>query len=333
MSSSVPSPPPSVAIPAPGRSSPSRWTLHGLNNGLIFWATCRGVAILPKRVSYAIGDVGSWLAWRLMRRTREALADNLAAIFPDEAPLARERRARLTLRAYARDVIDFLCALEVPPEEAGALFTHEPADVELFRTLLARGRGIVLVSGHYGNWELGSVAARRVFDLPLAIVAMAEPSDRVNTLRRRIRDRLGADTIEVRKSLDTALQIRKRLADNSTVALLMDRHLDRDRIEVRFLGRPAWFLRTPVLMAFLSGAPLVPCFIERLADGRFSVRAGDPVFVATDVPRDQAIQHAAQQFASQLEVRVRRCPEYWYQFYRYWDAQRDASGPARVDEG
>jgi lauroyl/myristoyl acyltransferase len=302
-----------------------RWTLHGLNNSLIFGATCRSVAVLPKNVSYAIGDMGTWLAWRLMRRTREAIADNLRAIFPDESPIALERKALLTLRAYARDVIDFLAALDLSPGDTNALFIYRPEHAELFEKLMAKGQGIVLVSGHYGNWELGSVAMRRVFHLPLTIVAMAEESDGVNQLRRDIRDRLGADTVEVRKSLDTALQIRKRLADNRTVALLMDRHLGRDRVEVRFLDRRAWFLKTPALMAFLSGAPLVPCFIERAEDGRFSVSPGEPIFVAADAPRDLAIQRAAQQFADQLEVRIRRQPQYWYQFYRYWDAQADSS--------
>ena len=301
-----------------------------MNNGVIFGATCRGVAVLPKRVSYAIGDVGTWLAWRLMRRTREAIADNLRAIYPDESSRARERRARLTLRWYARDVIDFLCALDLSAADTDALFAYEPAHMRLFEELLARGRGIILATGHYGNWELGSVVMQRVFKLPLTIVAMAEASADVNRFRRDIRDRLGADTVEVRQSLDTALQIRKRLANNKIVALLMDRHLGRDRVEVSFLGRPTWFLKTPALMAFLSGAPLVPCFIERVAGGRFSVSPGEPIFVATDVPRDQAIQRAAQQFADQLEVRIRRQPQYWYQFYRYWDAQDESWIPSRT---
>jgi KDO2-lipid IV(A) lauroyltransferase len=313
----------SLPRPDSGASIPRRWTLHGLNNGVIFGATCRGVAVLPKRVSYAIGDAGTWLAWRLMPQTRRALADNLRALFPDERPRALERRARVTLRAYARDVIDFLCALDLSPDRANALFEYAPEHVELFRTLLAQGRGILLISGHYGNWELGSVAMRRVFNLPLTIVAMAEASDDVNRFRRDIRDRLGADTLEVRKSLDTALQIRRRLADNSTVALLMDRHIGRDAVDVTFLGRRARFLKTPALMAFLTGAPLVPCFIERIDGGRFRVSPGDPIFVPTTRPRDEAIRQAAQEFADQLGLRIRRHPEYWYQFYRYWDAQGD----------
>ena len=77
-------------------------------------------------------------------------------------------------------------------------------------------------------------------------------------------------------------------------------------------------------MAFLSGAPLVPFFIERIDRARFSVGPGEPIIVATDAPRDEAIQRAAQQFADQLEIRIRRHPHYWYHFYRYWDAQHDS---------
>jgi lauroyl/myristoyl acyltransferase len=75
-------------------------------------------------------------------------------------------------------------------------------------------------------------------------------------------------------------------------------------------------------MGFMTGAPLVPCFIERVAPGHFRVRAGTPITVARDRPREEAIAIAAQDFADQLSARVRAHPELWYHFYRYWDAQR-----------
>jgi lauroyl/myristoyl acyltransferase len=164
-------------------------------------------------------------------------------------------------------------------------------------------------------------------DLPLTIMVKAEPDPEVNRLRREIRERLGVDTIEVRQSLDTALQIRRRLAGNQVIAMLMDRHLGRDRVEVQFLGRPAWFLKTPPLMGFMTGAPLLPCFIERIGPGRFRIRPGLPIRVARDRPRDEAIAVAAQDFADQLTARVRAHPEFWYHFYGYWAAQRQDSDP------
>lgn len=315
-----------MGAPASERTGlvPRRWTLHGLNNGLVFGATCQGVSILPHRLSNAIGDVGTWIAWRLMRRTRSALADNLRAIFPDEPLDALERRGRLTLRSYARDVIAFLRALEMPAARAHSMFHYDSQHARLFTELLAKGRGIIVVTGHYGNWEIGGVAMSRIFNLPLTVVAMAEASDEVNQIRRSIRDKLGVETVEVRRSLDTALQLRKRLADNRVVAMLMDRHLGRDRVQVNFLGRPTWFLRTPALMAYLSGAPLVPCFIERIDGSHFGVTNTDPIYVEARGDRDEAIQRATQLFADQLGDRIRRQPQYWYHFYRYWDAQRDA---------
>jgi KDO2-lipid IV(A) lauroyltransferase len=283
------------------------------------------VSRLPPSVSYAIGRAGTWLAWRLMRETRAAIADNLRAIFPDESERALERRARTTLASYAGDVIDFLLALKTPDRDLQRLFAYTPSDEKLFADLRAQGRGLILVSGHYGNWEAGGVFLRRIVKQRVAIVAMTEANAEVNRLRREIRELIGAETIEVGQSLDTALQIRRRLAENTIVPVLMDRHLGRDRVEVQFLGRRAWFLRTPALMGFMTGAPLLPCFMERAGPGRFEVHAGVQILVDRHRPRDEAIQAAAQGFADQLGARVRAHPEYWYHFYRYWDAQRDAA--------
>jgi len=307
-------------LPAP------RWTLHGLNNGVIFGMMCGIVGAMPRRVTYAIAHVSTWLGWHLMRQTRAAIADNLQAIFPDESAAARERRALDTLRAYAHDVVDFVRAISATADRRRQLFDFTPEHARLFETLLAEGQGIILVSGHYGNWEIGSVLMR-VFNLPLTIVAMAEANPEVNRRRRELREHLGADTIEVRKSIDTALQIRRRLGDNRIVAMLMDRHFGRDRVEVTLAGRRAWFLKTPVLMGLLSGAPLVPCFIERTGPERFSAIPGEPIRVDRNLPREEAIQRAAQEFADQLNRRLHLHPNYWYHFYRYWDSQREGSDP------
>jgi lauroyl/myristoyl acyltransferase len=309
-----------------GRSTvePRRWTLHGLNNGRIFKATCAGVRALPRAVSYAIGHVGTWLAWRLTHSARCALVDNLRPLFPGEDERALERRALDTYRAYARDIIDFLRAASLPPQQARDLFVASETHRQLFTDLLAEGRGIILVTGHYGNWEIGSILIRDALQLPLTVVAMTEANPEVNQARREIREALGVETLEVRQSLETALQLRRQLAANRIIAMLVDRHLGRDRVPVKFLGREASFLRTPALLAYMTGAPILPCFIERIGAGRFAAQPGTPIRVAREGPRDAAILTATQEVADALAVRVRAHPEYWYHFYRYWDAQRDS---------
>lgn len=302
---------------------PRRWTAHGLNSGVIFGATYYGVRFLPRPLCYLIGHVAGWIAWRLMTGTNAAVADNLQAVFADESEDRRRRRALDVYRSYTRDAIDFLKSVSADDDRAQQMFEIAPERLAALQSLHAEGRGIILVTGHHGNWEAGSVMMTRFLRLPLTIVAMREASPEVNRIRQRIRDLIGVETVEVRQSLDTPLQIRRALSQNRFVALLVDRHLGRDRVAVTFLGRPAWFLRTPMVMASLTGAPLVPCFIRRIGPGRFAALPGTPVVVRSEAPRDAAIQWAAQEIADQLAEQVRSHPECWYHFYRYWDAQRD----------
>ena len=311
------------ATPARPDETP-RWTLHGLNNGFIFGLTCRIVGMMPRWITYGIGRVSMWLAWRLMSETRAAVASNLHALAPETLLPECDRRALATFQAYGYDVIDFLRALSAPPEQQELMFDVAPSQTALLQRVLSEGRGMILVSGHYGNWEIGSVLMR-VLKLPLSIVAMPEANPDINRRRQEMREHQGAETIWVRQSLDTALQMRRRLAENGVIAILMDRHFDRDRVQVEVAGRPAWFLKTPALMGLFTGAPLVPCFIERTGPGRFFATAGEPIYVSADLPRDEAIRQAAQAFADQLTARIRAHPEFWYHFYRYWEAQQ-ASG-------
>ncbi|MEP6917479.1 MAG: hypothetical protein ABJC89_17645, partial [Acidobacteriota bacterium] len=230
---------------------PRRWTMHGLNSGGIFAATYHGVRILPRPICYGIGHVASWICWRLMSATNAALADNLRAVFPEETDSVLHRRALDVYRSYTRDAVDFLKAVPAGQAEADQMFEIAPERLATLQSLHAEKRGIILVTGHHGNWEAGAVMMTRFLRLPLTVVAMKEASPEVNRIRQQIRDLLGVETVEVRQSLDTPLQIRRALAQNRFVALLVDRHYGRDRVAVTLFGRQAWFLRTPMVLAHL----------------------------------------------------------------------------------
>jgi KDO2-lipid IV(A) lauroyltransferase len=302
---------------------PKRWTFHSLNNGLIFGWTVRGVRVLPRAVSYGIGHVGTWLAWRMMPETNSAVASNLALVMQGKSAKELHRAALDTYRHYASDTIDFLRALSATEVELNEMFDLPAENRRIFEDVLAQGRGGLLVTGHYGNWEAGGILMTRVAQMPLTVVAMAETDEEVNRLRREIRERMGIQTLEVRQSLETALQIRRLLSENRFVAMLIDRHLGRDRVAVSFFGRQAWFLQTPALLGYLTGAPLVACFLERDRPGHFTTRAVGPICVDRTLPRKDAVQQATQRIASAIEARVRDNPHSWYHFYRYWDAQDD----------
>lgn len=296
--------------------SAGRWHARGLNNGAILRATCFGVSRLPRSCSYGIGHVGTWLAYHLMRDGTGGLLQNLRVVRPEASDRELRRLALLTYRCYARDTIDFIRGLSMHPRQLAAMVAE--FDSGWFERLLAEGRGVIVAGGHFGNWELGGVVLRLLRGYPLSVVGRPEASAAVGAIRQRMRESLGIDTIEIGQMLDTALQIRRVLAGNSVVAMLLDRHLGRDRIDVMFFGRRTGFLRSPAMIAALSGAPLLPSYMIRQPDGRFQAVCGEPIRIDPTQPQETAIQAATQAFASHLEARIRQSPQLWYQFYPYW---------------
>lgn len=300
-----------------------RWSAGALNNGLIVGATYTGVTHLPRACSYGIGHVVTWIAYQLMRERTRALVDNFRVVRPEADERSLELLALLTYRSYARDTIDFIRSLEMTRGELEPMMAR--LNSATLDAVLAQRRGVILAGGHFGNWELGGVTLRLLHGAPLVVVGKPEATPMVGRIRRTMRERLGIETIEIGHMLDTALRIRRVLAANGVVAMLLDRHLGRDRLDVTFFGRRTAFLRSPAMMGYLSGAPLVPAFMIRQADGRFAGDFGTPIVVDTTKPPEEAVPAATQAFATQLEQQIRANPQLWYQFYPYWQTSGHAA--------
>jgi KDO2-lipid IV(A) lauroyltransferase len=310
------------------RADGPRWHPRGLNNGAILAATYYGVTHLPPCLSYGIGRGGTWLAYHLMRQGTRALLQNFAVMFPEHDLPKLHALALRTYRSYARDVIDFMRSLRMTQEETSRLVCRFETDV--LERAMSEGRGAIVVSAHFGNWELGALLLRRLTTYSLSVVVRAETNPAVGRLRHDLRAALGVETIEIRQQVETALRIRKRLEDNAVVAMLLDRHLDRDHVEVSFFGKPTKFLRTPALLAALSGAPLVPCFVYR-DDCGIAIECGPLIHVATAGDPDSNVRDAVQGVATVIERHCRRHPYYWYQFYPFWPSAQtsDVTEPTR----
>jgi KDO2-lipid IV(A) lauroyltransferase len=292
-----------------------RWHLHGLNTGTVFSLARWGVLHLPRRLSDLIGHSGTWLAFHLAKQATAALLANQAVVAPGLSGRDRRALALRTYRNYARETSDFFRSLSMDRRQLASLVspltTHD---------LQAEGKGVLLVTGHIGNLELGAVLLQALYGYRLTVVVLPEVDPAVNAQRRTMRASVGIDTLEVRGAAETALQIRSRLAENGVVVLVCDRALGRDRVDVEFFGRPTGFLRTPAILAELTGAPLVPSFILRQPDGRYLGSAGDPLHVPRTGDHRTDVRAVMQAFASVLEAQVARHPDLWYQFYPYWGA-------------
>jgi KDO2-lipid IV(A) lauroyltransferase len=181
-------------------------------------------------------------------------------------------------------------------------------------TALAAGKGAVLVSGHFGNWEVLATLASRGY--PMTLVVGEQHNILVDGLMNRLRARFGAELVPVTGSLKGVL---RALRDNRVVCLLSDQDAGRKGTFVEFLGAPASTPYGPARFAARTGAALLPAVVLRHEDGNNEIIVCPPVPVPpAGSPKEERVRALTQGYTSAFEEFIRRYPEQYFWMHRRW---------------
>lgn len=187
---------------------------------------------------------------------------------------------------------------------------------ERIRQAHARGRGVLLFTGHFGYWEVGAIALALRLQ-PMAVMARPLDNPYLHDMLERIRTRSGNSVIYRQGAIRKVLQ---ELSANRAVAILIDQHLHTpDAVNVDFFSRPAATTNALAALAMRTGAPVIPAFALPLPGGRYRLvyeHAVEPP--PTDSP--DAVREFTQRCTDVLEMYIRRHPELWLWMHRRWRA-------------
>ncbi|MBI4410720.1 MAG: lysophospholipid acyltransferase family protein, partial [Gemmatimonadetes bacterium] len=186
------------------------------------------------------------------------------------------------------------------------------------REALAAGRGVVLVTAHLGNWELGG-ALLAAHGVRLAAVAQRQGNPLVDTVLNRARERLGVQVIERGRASSRALEA---LRAGYVVAFLPDQDARRAGVFVPFLGRPASTHRGPALLALRAGAPLFVGVVLRSGAG-YEARV-EEVEASREGSVEDVVYRLTAAFTRKLELAVRSAPDQYFWHHRRWKTRPPA---------
>jgi KDO2-lipid IV(A) lauroyltransferase len=260
------------------------------------------------------------LAWWSLRTSPDLkrIARGNLAIATGLSGDALDVLLQTNLRSFARTLADyFLCA--------GDTATHANAllgDLEGWEHIAAarsRGRGIVLLTGHVGHWELGglTLASRGV---PMTVVTLPEPSPELMRWRSACRRRLGIGTIPVGPGHDFAfVEMLRILRGNGCLAMLVDRPHPGTGVTVRQFGRSTEFSTGPAMLAHHTGAAIIPAFVFQQPDHRYRAIACPPLEMAAG-PLRETLQENVQRIADVFEVLIRQHPDQWFNYVPLFQA-------------
>ncbi len=268
-----------------------------------------GLSRLDLDTASELGERAGRVARRLLPG-RDALArDNLSRALPDcdPEPLLDEMWRNLGRTFFELTKIRTL-------ERNGAAGVMEFRGGDILRDAAARGRGVVLISGHVANWEMAALGLALQGTNP-AIIFRAPNNAAVNELLGKLRPARASYLGKTRQGTAMAFRV---LRDRGFVAFLMDHRYTRG-VTVNFFGRPVRIAPTAALMARRYHCPIVPIRPERLGDAaRFRITAYPPLEVDYDMDPDAFAQVVTQQGMDVLESWIRERPAHWFWVQRLW---------------
>ena len=285
------------------------------------------VSRLSLPAAYRFAMILSDIQYYCSFRDRRAVTRNLRKICPDATDI--HRLAREVFRNFGKYLVEFFrMAGEIDQD-----FIRERVTVprlDYIEQALARGRGVIFLTAHIGNWELGGVVMSLLGYPPVAI-ALPHKERPVNNLFNRQREARGVTIVPTYSATRRCLGL---LRQNKMVAVVADRLFGGHGVVLDFLGEQAEFPRGPAIFALKTGAAIVPLFLTRTGGDRFELTVSAPIYPPEDSghgrPDDERLTGMMRQYIKVIEEQIRRHPEQWLMFRDYGrHSARGDQRPAR----
>jgi KDO2-lipid IV(A) lauroyltransferase len=273
------------------------------------------VALSPQPEAPLLGR----LIYRLAPARRKVILENLRRVFPDAAPVDVERLAQAHYAHLGRLFWEFLWFPWVSDARHATLARVENLDG--LEAALARGKGVLIVTGHFGNFEVATAAGLASYPHAQGrfyfVRRPFKPRWLDDLVTRRFR-RAGFGVLPKRGGLEGILDV---LNAGNLVVFPFDQHASRkDGVLVDFLGQPAGTFRSVAVMALSTGAPVVPASSWREPDGQHVLRFEDALSPIEHPDANEAIRLNTRAYNAALERMILRHPEQWWWVHRRWKA-------------
>lgn len=293
----------------------------------VFYLFTLTVALLPDRAIQPAGRLIGTLLAGLLRKRRNVAVENIRMTLPAMTRHPHWRHPQQSAEDISRTMFHHLGMSLV---ETCRLYHGKGNEIiarvevrgrEHVEAARARGKGVVILTGHCGNWELAALALARSFATPMSVVARRQDSPYLNRMVERMRMRYNNRVIYKEKALKNMLAVIRK---NGMIGLLVDQAvLPEEGALIDFLGRKAWASKAPVILARKSGTAIIPAFIRREADRH--IIDIHPALSFSDTNATTEVAADVQKYSRAIENFIVRHPVDWYWVHRRWKRAGDVA--------
>ena len=273
------------------------------------------VASLPLRLAASLGERFGALAFHLAGAERRKALGSLALAFPTLSEASRADLALRTFRHLGRCAFELACVRQIDAA-IDQRVEWPPEDRAVLERALGRGKGVVFVSGHVGQWEL---LARRVAlaGFPCQTIGKETTDPRLTSLVERFRSAAGLKTIW-RGRGGAAKYMLRALKAGEILGLLIDQDTKVQSVFVPFFGHPAKTPRAAADLALRTQAAVVLGFCRRMPTGKYRISMREVEAPSAELPPEGQVLALTGALSEGIEAAIRETPEQWVWMHRRW---------------
>jgi KDO2-lipid IV(A) lauroyltransferase len=285
------------------------------------------ILLLPLSGARRVGSFLGGIAYRLLGRRRAIAVDNLTRAFPDKSHDEILRIAKGSFRNYGIAILEFLWFPRFDDATlARAVRIRNP---EIMAANAAPGKGLIMLSGHFGNWELIALGVSRLTRMPITIIVQEQSNRLIDGVINRHRCLMGNRVVPMGMSIR---EILRTLHQGGVIAIAPDQSGPQEGPFVEFFGQMVATHQGPAAFSLRSGAPMLYGFIFRQKDGNYEavLEKVDSSDLASDDPGN--IVELTRRHTLLLERYIREYPDHWLWMHRRWKHTLESVQRAGVAE-
>jgi KDO2-lipid IV(A) lauroyltransferase len=276
---------------------------------------------LPWRFGVALGGMIGLLFFYCSGRYRRRSYENLKIAFG-----ANEMALQIVKKSFVhlgKTLIELLKISSIDPNEINKLVSWEGEEY----LQDAKQNGILLVTGHIGNWELmGAALALRGYRLHAIAAPLHNPY--IDRWMIDFRSRFGVETVS-RGTPSSSRRILDALKKKEMLALLIDQDTKKaDGVFVDFFNKKAYTPTGAAQLALRSDATAVTAFITRLPDGRHQITVEKPLILSITGDRKQDVETNTALLTTRIEQHIRCHPDQWVWMHQRWNSTEEPEAEA-----
>ncbi len=266
------------------------------------------IALLPLKIDRKVGEALGLLIFYIWGSRRKIASDNIEKVLGDnEHKICKEM-----FKNFGKSLVEVIKIYYGLGRKI--IKNVEIRGIENYNKAKLKGKGIIFITGHCGNWELMALTFGLKVESP-SIIVRQQNNPYLNNLIEKIRAKYGNKVIYKKGALK---QILSELRKNKVVGILMDQAvLENEGYIIDFLGMPAWTTKMPALIARKTEAAVIPLFINRDRD-KHIINIYPEVVPSSDVDFENAIIEDTKEFSKHIEEYIKKYPSEWLWMHRRW---------------